>query len=339
MISIDGSQGEGGGQILRTSLALSIITGTPVTLYNIRAGRARPGLMQQHLTCVRAAAEISGATVDGASVGSRQVTFRPAAVRPGEYTFRIGTAGSTTLVLQTILPPLLTAGARSRLVLEGGTHNVHAPPFDFLAKTFLPLLGRMGARVTAALERHGFYPRGGGRIAVEIDPAERLMPLTLEKRGELVHRRARAVVAGLPRNIAERELSVLRAALHWPESAVCIEELDARVGPGNVLLLEIGDGQITEVITAFGKRGVRAEAVARQAAQEAAEYLAARVPVGVHLADQLLLPLSLAGGGGYATMPPSLHTRTNIDVIQRFLPVSVDVREAAGACAICVASL
>ena len=161
MLSIDGSFGEGGGQIIRTSLALSLITGKAFRVYNVRARRKRPGLQRQHLTAVTAAAAIGGARVDGAHVGSKEFTFVPGAVQPGEYNFSIGTAGSTMLVLQAVLPPLLNADAPSLLLFEGGTHNVHAPPFEFIQKTFLPLVGRMGPTVSVELQRYGFYPPGG----------------------------------------------------------------------------------------------------------------------------------------------------------------------------------
>ena len=206
MIALDGSQGEGGGQILRSALALSLVTGTPFRIDNIRAGRPRPGLMRQHLTAVEAAAAVGAAETSGAGVGSRSLTFAPTTVNPGDYTFSVGTAGSATLVLQTVLPCLLTAPRPSTLVLEGGTHNPSSPPFDFLAKAFLPLVGRMGARVEATLERPGFYPAGGGRFRVTVAPTKALAPLELEQRGALRAQRVRAVVANLPRAIGEREL-------------------------------------------------------------------------------------------------------------------------------------
>ena len=166
MLLIDGSQGEGGGQILRTALGLSLVTGTAFRIEKIRAGRAKPGLLRQHLTAVNAATVIGDALVDGAELGSPALVFRPRSVRPGAYRFAVGTAGSASLVLQTVLPPLLTAGASSILTLEGGTHNPWAPPFDFLARAFLPLLERMGAPVRAAIQRYGFYPAGGGQFTV-----------------------------------------------------------------------------------------------------------------------------------------------------------------------------
>src|SRR6476620_518674 len=167
VITIDGSVGEGGGQIIRNSLALSLVTGQPFRIVNIRAGRKKPGLLRQHLTAVQAANQIGDAAVDGAEMGSGEVVFRPEGIRAGDYRFAIGTAGSTTLVLQTILPALILAGAPSHLTLEGGTHNPLAPPFDFLAQTFLPHLARFGPTVTATLARPGFFPAGGGRLEIE----------------------------------------------------------------------------------------------------------------------------------------------------------------------------
>jgi RNA 3'-terminal phosphate cyclase (ATP) len=192
MLSIDGSFGEGGGQVIRTSLALSLITGKAFRVYNVRARRERPGLQCQHLTAVTAAAAIGGARVDGAHVGSKEFTFVPGAVQPGEYRFSIGTAGSTMLVLQAVLPPLLNADAPSLLLFEGGTHNVHAPPFEFIRKTFLPLVGRMGPTVSVELQRYGFYPPGGGRFNVYVEPAPALRRLDLVERGAILSERARS---------------------------------------------------------------------------------------------------------------------------------------------------
>src|SRR5262245_32836026 len=220
IITIDGSFGEGGGQILRTSLSLSLLTGKPFRIEKIRSGRKNPGLLRQHLTAVAAAAKVGQAEVSGASIGSTQLTFTPGEVLHGEYHFAIGTAGSTTLVLQTVLPALLVAkeltGQQTTLTLEGGTHNPFAPPYDFLIKAFLPILGRMGAFVEARLVRHGFYPAGGGKIEVTVYPASRLERIELTERGKIRERCARAVVANLPRKIAERELSIVQKKLSWP---------------------------------------------------------------------------------------------------------------------------
>ena len=326
MITIDGSFGEGGGQIIRTACALSLITGKPFRIYNVRARRAKPGLQRQHLTAVNAAAEIGEAKVDGAAVGSQEFTFTPGKVTAGDYTFSIGTAGSTTLVLQTVLPPLMIANASSRLTLEGGTHNVHAPPFEFLKKTFLPLVNRTGTHVSIELERYGFYPPGGGRFHVTIGPGDSRNRIDLTERGEILARRARALVVNLSPGIAERELNVIREMLGWDDSELQLETSNNAYSPGNVLTIEIEGEQLTEVITGIGERGVRAETIAERVVKETQDYLSHDAPVGEHLADQLLIPLALAGGGSYLTGPLSTHTTTNIEIIKKFL--SVDIRLA-----------
>ncbi len=327
VVSIDGSTGEGGGQILRTSLALSIITGWPIHIRRIRAGRAKPGLLRQHLTAVLAAEQISSAKVNGARLGSGELWFTPQAVRPGDYQFSIGSAGSTTLVLQTVLPALLTAASRTTLVLEGGTHNIHAPPFEFLQSSFAPLVNRMGPRLSLVLERHGFYPAGGGRLIVKIDPASELKPLEIVDRGPIRSQQATAVVAGLPRTIGERELAVVAAQMGWPAESLEVRHLPSGHGQGNVLLLKVESDALTEVFTGFGQRGIPAEVVAAGVAAEASKYLASDVAVGEHLADQLLLPLALAGGGSFTTLPLSSHAQTNIDVIKTFLDIEVRLTE------------
>src|SRR5512139_2446224 len=237
-LHIDGSQGEGGGQILRTSLSLSMTTGRPIVIENIRSRRRKPGLMRQHLAAVEAARDLCRAHVSGAELGSGHLRFEPVPVRPGSYRCAIGTAGSACLVLQTVLPALLTAAGPSHLTLEGGTHNPLAPPFDFLERVYLPAVCRMGPRVGAILERHGFYPGGGGRFAVEVAPSQELRPLELIEVGSIRARAARAIVSKLPLHIAERELAVVRERLGWSEEECRIETVEAH-GPGNVLLLEV----------------------------------------------------------------------------------------------------
>ncbi|HWP59014.1 MAG TPA: RNA 3'-terminal phosphate cyclase [Candidatus Acidoferrales bacterium] len=324
MLTIDGSYREGGGQILRTSLALSLCTLTPFRIEKIRAGRKQPGLGRQHLAAVQAAAEIGKAEVSGNALGSQELTFAPSGIVPGEYKFSVGTAGSATLVLQTVLPALMLASGPSFLTLEGGTHNPAAPPYDFLAKAFLPLLSRIGPRVHLQLVSYGFYPAGGGVMRATIEPAAALRPLELTERGALRGYRARSLVSNLPRHIGERELAVIAEKLSWPISALTIEMVPSR-GPGNVLLLEVESENITEVFSAFGERGVRAETVAEKAAAAARRYLETDVVVGEHLADQLLLPMALAQGGLFTTLEPSRHTCTNIDTIRKFLPVRIRV--------------
>ena len=323
MLTVDGSQGEGGGQILRTSLALAIVTGTPLRLEKIRAKRDKPGLRRQHLTAVRAAAQISDAALSGDQVGSKQITFEPRRTTPGDYRFDVGSAGSTTLILQTILPPLVLAGGRATIELVGGTHNPFAPPVDFLERAFLPILNRMGPWVTLTLERPGFYPAGGGRLRVAIEPAARLKPVSIVQRGAILRRRCQAVIANLPDHFAERELATVGAALDWPSNCLETRRYEGNYGPGNLVTIEVECEHVTEVFTGFGRRGVRAEVMAGEAAAEAQRWLAADVPGGEHLADQLLLPLSLAGGGEFVTLPPSSHFTTNCEVIRRFLDVAL----------------
>jgi len=323
MITIDGSFGEGGGQILRTSLALSLITGKAFRIEKIRAGRRNPGLLRQHLTSVNAAAQIGGAEISDASIGSTHLTFVPGKTASGEYHFAIGTAGSTTLVLQTILPALIIAQGQSRLTLEGGTHNPFAPPFDFLEKAFLPLLKRMGAKVEAKLINYGFFPAGGGKLEVTIHGNSKLAHLDLPERGDIKRRLAKAVLCHLPPSIAERELNIVQKKLSWPKKWHQVETPTNSVAPGNFVSLEIECEQVTEVFTGFGERTVAAEAVADQAALAARRYLASDAAVGEYLADQLLLPMALAGGGSFTTLPPSRHTTTNIEVIKKFLDIPI----------------
>lgn len=329
MLTIDGSAGEGGGQILRTSLALSLVTRTAVRVTRIRAGRAKPGLMRQHLTAVQAAAQVGNADVSGAELHSKEVTFRPGEVKPGEHRFAIGTAGSATLVLQTVLPALLSASGPSSLVLEGGTHNPMAPPFDFLERAYLPLVGRMGPQVTATLERRGFYPAGGGRFRVEIAPAP-LRRLDLPERGEIKERRLVATVVNLPGAIAAREIEAAAAVLGWGRDCYRQESLRGELGPGNVVTADVVSEHLTEVFTGFGEKGVRAEAVGERVAREVVAYLQSGVPVGEHLADQLLLPMALAGGGSFRTVAPSSHTRTHAALIEQILGLRVRFEELGG---------
>ena len=328
-VSIDGSQGEGGGQILRSALSLSLLTGRPFEIKNIRARRAKPGLLRQHLTAVNSAAKIGHAEVRGAALGSMELRFVPGAVQPGDYHFAVGTAGSATLVLQTVLPPLLTAAAPSTVVVEGGTHNPLAPPFDFLAKAFLPLINRMGPRVAATLIRHGFYPAGGGEFRVEIVPALKLTPLDITERGEIQSKRAVARVSGLHREIAERELAAVGKALNLSRENLILEELAKSHGPGNVVLIEIQSQHVTEIFTGFGEKGVSAETVAGRAFVPALDYIDSGATVCAHLADQLLLPFAMAGGGKFSTLPLSSHSLSNLDVLRQFLNVDIKIEKVA----------
>lgn len=336
MIEIDGAEGEGGGQVVRNACALSLVTGEAVRITNVRARRSKPGLMRQHVTAIEAACAIGNGQCEGLVVGSSDMTFRPGRVVAGDYRFSVGTAGSTGLVLQTVLMPLLLADGPSRLVLEGGTHNMLAPPFEFVERCFLPIVRRMGGQVEARLIRHGFYPRGGGRIEVDLTPGV-LRPIACPTRGAALGVSACALFAGLPLSIAEREVAVVRDGLGWAERECYMRELPVDQGPGNILLLEAQFEQVTEIVSGFAQLGVPAERVAKTAAGRMRGYLACDAFAGPYLADQLLLPMALAGGGSFTTVKPSDHARTAATVIERFTGRRTRfVQQAGGAYAVTI---
>jgi RNA 3'-terminal phosphate cyclase (ATP) len=338
-IHIDGFQGEGGGQIVRSSLALALVTGRTVKIDRIRAGREKPGLMRQHLTAVEAAAAVCGGTVSGAQIGSQAIEFQPRPVRGGPYLFSVGTAGSATLVLQTVLPALLIAAEPSELILEGGTHNQWAPPFDFLERSFLPLVSRMGPRVTARLERHGFYPAGGGRFTVSVEPSPHLAGFDLLERGPVLARSVVGLVANLPPHIAEREVERILERMTWDSSVGRAESVAAH-GPGNVVFAELASQHVTEVFTGFGRTGTKAAQVADEVVRQVRDYVRTDAPVGPYLADQLLLPLGISAwqaeganrqrGGTFRTLPLTRHSTTHIAILRQFLEIDIGVEPADG---------
>jgi RNA 3'-terminal phosphate cyclase (ATP) len=326
---IDGSEGEGGGQILRTSLTVALLTGRPFRIENIRRGRAKPGLLRQHLTCVAAAAKVGDAAITGDTLGSTTLSFEPRALRGGDYELSIGTAGSTTLVLQTILPALLRADAPSRVVINGGTHNPAAPPVHFLQRTFLPLLARMGGEVRLTLARVGFYPVGGGKIVADIAPSKALAPLHVPARGPITHRAVHAVLADVPRHVGEREIETICTALGWPREAGRIEHLTRPTSPGNAVFVEVGTDDLVEVFTGFGSRQERAEQVAHGVADEARAYIEGGAAVGPYLADQLLPLLAAGPGGSFATTALTPHARSQIALLKQLgtRPITVGTTE------------
>jgi RNA 3'-terminal phosphate cyclase (ATP) len=319
LLTINGSQGEGGGQILRSSLALSMCLGKPFQITRIRANRDRPGLQPQHLTAVTAAKTIVDADVEGAEIGSQQLVFIPGRVKPGDYRFDVGTAGSTTLVLQTLLPALMLADKPSKLILQGGTHNTFAPPYNFLAKAFLPLIQRMGPKITSQLERTGFAPAGGGIVHITIQPVKKLQPLVLTERGRILQQSAEVLLAHLAEHIAYRELKVITTSLNYSPEQLHFQLNVPAYGPGNIVSIYVQSESVTEVFSAFGQRGLPAEAVAQKVVNEVRHYLQSGAAVGKNLADQLLIPIALAGQGAFLTQKPSLHTITNMAVIRQFM--------------------
>ncbi|NUN12053.1 MAG: RNA 3'-terminal phosphate cyclase [Myxococcales bacterium] len=321
MLVIDGSHGEGGGQVLRTSLTMSVLTGISVRIENIRAHRSRPGLMKQHLTSVLAASAICNANVVGAELGSLFVEFHPGKVQPGDYRFAVGTAGSATLVLQTVLPALMQADAPSTLVLEGGTHGANAPSFDFIAHSYLPIVNRMGPQIQAELVRYGFYPAGGGQFRITVTPSATLTPVYLLERGEILQIDICAVLSRLPKSIGEREIYMITSRLGWDRGIGRVEEVRNSIGSGNAVIVTIRSTHVTEVFTGFGQRSISAEKVGQTVANEVQEYLEAQVPAGHHLADQLMLLLAQAKGGAFRTISLSQHSQTQLAILTRFLDV------------------
>ena len=327
MVRIDGSAGEGGGQMLRSALSLSLATGKAFRMENIRAKREKSGLLRQHLTAVHAASEVGSAQVEGATLGSKTLTFIPGSVRSGSYHFAVGTAGSSTLVFQTILPALMTASGRSEVTIEGGTHNMQAPPLDFLQKVFLPVVNRLGPQIEIRLEKYGFYPAGGGCFTATVEPCERLSSFELLERGEIEHRSAVAIVANLARSIAQREIDTVAKLLNWDAECTQIVETKNSVGPGNIVLIELSSSNFTEVFCGFGRIGASAESVASEAVDAARSYLVSEAAAGEHLTDQLLLPFALAGGGSFSAVTLNMHAKTNMEIIRKFLPIRFEVVE------------
>lgn len=334
MIELDGSTGEGGGQILRSALTLSMITGKPFRIQNIRANREPAGLRRQHLAAIRAAAVVCNAGVTHAEVGSTTLEFTPGTLTGGVYEFDIGTAGSTTLVLQTVLLALLFAPIPSTVTVIGGTHNPMAPPVQFLQRAYCRLLAAMGARAEIDLERFGFYPAGGGILFTTVWPWEHPRRVELMERGALQASLAEAFVARIPANVAQRELKQVAETLGWQERQLQLHELTQTDGPGNALLLTLDSAHVTEVFSGVGDRHIRAETVAQGALLEAQRYLASDAAVGEHLGDQLMLPMALAGGGRYTLDHVSRHAITNAEVIARFLPIHVSF-ETGQKCSTC----
>jgi RNA 3'-terminal phosphate cyclase (ATP) len=329
MITIDGTIGEGGGQVLRTALSLAAITSKPFVIENIRGRRSKPGLRRQHLTCVEAAARICGAGVEGGRIGSSTLSFKPGTtIIPGHYSWDITTAGSTTLVLQTVLPVLSMADRTSHVKITGGTHNPMAPPLDFIQQSFLPLLDTMGFSSSVRLERYGFYPRGGGVITARIKERTKGKALDLTKRSAMIRARAVILNSGLPEHIARREKKILLESGLFVSND--IEVLQPRTGQtANAVWAIIQYGPVHCVFTGFGQKGKPAERVASEVVEQIDFHNDSGLPVEAHLADQLLLYMALRGDGCFATSRLSLHATTNMEIIEKFLEVSFAIKDLA----------
>jgi RNA 3'-phosphate cyclase len=331
MIEIDG--GEGGGQILRSALALSILTGRPFKLVNIRANRSKPGLQPQHLMCVRAAGTVCGATYKGAANGSAVLYFEPGPVKPGKYTFTIGTAGSTSLVLHTVYLPLALRGNEpSEVTITGGTHNQHAPCYHFLETTWAAYLKRMGVRVELEMVRPGFYPRGGGEIRATIHPCSRVNGLNLTTCPELTTAGGFSVFAGLPETVGKRQARRLstRMKSRGVEPHIPTEEWEA-ANPGTVAAVIFRQAPVPPLFFGLGERGKPAESVADDAADEAIAFRDSGCPVDPHSADQLLLPLAFSPDASeYLTSEVTRHTTTNIATVRKFVDRTLNIDAEEG---------
>ena len=327
-VFVDGGMGEGGGQILRTSLALACITGRNLHIENIRAARRKPGLAKQHLICVRAACEICGGKCEGAAIGSQVLDFQPGPIRSGDFSFDIGSAGSTSLVIQTILPALFLADKLLTVTVTGGTHNPWAPPFDFLDETFLPAIGTAGFDADCKLEKYGFFPAGGGKIALNVRPRQEKPNQTIDfcQPAENIQNHARIYTAKLPAHIAQRQKKLLGQSRLKFTNIEHIEVIDSD-GPGNCIMLRLCNSHRTTVFTAFGKRGKPSEKVVGEVVSLSEDFLSSGAAVDRFSADQLLIYMAISKSGCYTTNDLTTHLTTNIETIKKFLPVNFIIEQ------------
>lgn len=324
MIEIDGSHGEGGGQILRTALSLSCLFNKPFRIFNIRKGRGRPGLMPQHLTCVRAAQLLTDAEVRGDYHGSTDLTFFPKGTRGGEFFFDIGTAGSTSLLLQTILPSLIFSKEKTTVTLKGGTHVPFSPSFHYIREVFLPTIERVGVRMELTIESYGFYPKGGGKIRADVFPSGSIKPLNAILRGRVVRLRGCSGVGNLPLTIAERQrrglLEGIRSMAADLDCPVDIGLLEApNRGQGTFVFLCAESENSIAGFTSLGERGKRAEAVGEDVAGGFLRYYSTGAAFDPYLPDQIVIYLSMSSGKSvFSTSCITRHLVTNLWVIGLF---------------------
>ncbi|MEE9513480.1 MAG: RNA 3'-terminal phosphate cyclase [Anaerolineales bacterium] len=328
MVEIDGAKGEGGGQILRSALTLSLMTGRHFRILNIRARRSKPGLRPQHLTSVNAAVAVGQAQVDGAGLGSQELEFRPSSIHPGSYRFEIPTAGSTSLVFQTIFLPLSTADSPSEIEIIGGTHVPWSPSFHYLDMNWLPAMGSLGFRADLELQLAGFYPQGGGRIRALIQPLRRIAPLERLSRGDLLRVRGLSTVSNLPKSIAQRQRDRAVKRLTDLDTQVEIEiQTLPSPGKGTLLLIQAEFESGQACYFGLGARGKSAERVADEAVDAFHAFLHGGGVVDEYLADQLLLPLAFADGDSeFRTSKITQHLLTNAEVIRAFGAAEIDIR-------------
>ncbi len=318
ILLIDGSLGEGGGQILRTSLTLAMCLKIPITINNIRAGRPKPGLMRQHLACIYAAKEVCSAKVVNAELGSQSVTFIPGDITAGKFHFSVGSAGSTTLIFQTIFLALTQTNEISDVTFEGGTHNPFAPSYDYLIECFKPMVEKLGYKFDAHLENAGYYPAGGGLWRCRIYPKESSKVLSLTTREKIKKIHATVNISNLKHNIFEREKNVLKEQLDLRDNQITEKNLNS-IRAGNAVGITIESGNAIEYVESLGAKGLAAEKVAREVAGKTREYIKNNTPVGEYLSDQLILPMLLGNDGEFVTSNISSHLKTNIDTANKVL--------------------
>lgn len=332
MKNIDGAIGEGGGQVLRTCLALSIVTGQGFNIQNIRAGRKNPGLRPQHLSALKLAADISNAKVGGAVIGSTQVSFSPQSAQAGKYKLDIGTAGSTLLVLQTIYLPLCLLERPSSFSISGGTHVPYAPSFDYIDQHWSYYMKRIGIEINCELSLAGFYPRGGGRILVNVTPVESIKPLNINQRGDLKQIRGISAVSNLERRIAERqrERVINRLGSKYPLNDIRIKQIPSKY-KGTTLFLVCEFDNSQSCYFSLGALGKPAEQVADEVCDKIENFLSTDSALDEYLADQLLLPLSFANGNStFSIAKVTSHLLTNAQVIQEFMPIDISITGKIG---------
>lgn len=326
-IEIDGSYGEGGGQILRTALALSAILKKPFSIHHIRSRRKNPGLQAQHLEAVEASSRITDAETEGVKFGSQKIVFIPRRIVPGNYQFEVKTAGSVTLILQAILLPLCLGNERSKLTLVGGTHVPWSPSFHYLSEVLLPTLQWMGVSAKAAIEKWGFYPRGGGKIQMKIDPVHELKPICLADRGSLEKVRGISAISNLPKHVAERQreqaLRRIQTELKIEAEITNMYDVSSN-GPGSFLFLLVEYEKTLAAFSSLGARGKSAEKVADEAVDSLKDFMESDGCLDPHLADQLAPFMATArGGSSFSTSQVTEHLLTNLWVISHFLRVKV----------------
>lgn len=329
-VQIDGSYGEGGGQVIRTSVSLSALTGRPVEICNVRAGRAKPGLQPQHLTAVKAVAHICRAEVEGAAVGSQRLVFVPGwQPQPGSYRFDIGTAGATTLVAQSLLLPLALSGHESKLDVVGGTHVPFAPTEEYLEMVYLPALARFGISVSCGCPSAGFYPKGGGELRMSIFPAESIQPIDLTERGGLLALKASIVTSQLPNHVGERGAGAVEAFMRGIGRKVEIERRDMPSrGAGAAVVITADCENGLAGFSSIGKQGKPMEQVADEACRGFLDWWKSGASCDEHLADQLVLPAALAAGESRWTIPTvTEHLRTVVWVTRQFLPIETTITD------------